>query len=179
MKKIIALVLSLCLLCGAAALAETKTGSTKVTYTIETNNSYTLTVPASAPLNQNEGGPTSYMDVTLDATNFNVSGKTISVALTGAAFELTNGTDKLPYTLKYGTNKGNQPGTVLNLNDTILTWTYGDEAVVKTDVRINVSSSAVTGMAAGEYSDTLTFTASVSTSGGMEGGAPDSDDTEF
>lgn len=163
MKKIIALVLSLCLLCGAGALAETtQTGSTKVTYTITTSESYTLTVPASASLNQNEGGPTGYMDVTLDATNFNVSGKTISVALTGAAFKLSNGTDEIAYTLKYGTNKGNQSGTVLNLNDTILTWTYGNAATVTTDVRINVSSSEVTGKTAGEYSDTLTFTASVS-----------------
>lgn len=162
MKKIIALVLSLCLLCGAVALAEaTQTGSTKVTYTIATSESYILTVPASATLDTNEGGPTGYMDVKLDATNFNVSGKRISVALTGAAFKLSNGTDELAYTLKYGTNKGNQSGTVLNLNDTILTWNFGDDAIVKTDVRINVSSSEVAGKTAGEYSDTLTFTASV------------------
>lgn len=163
MKKIIAIVLALCLLCGAVALAEaTQTGSTRVTYTIATSESYILTVPASAPLNTNEGGPTGYMDVQLDATNFNVSGKTISVALTGAAFKLTNGTDEMAYTLKYGTNKGNQAGTTLNLNDTILTWTYGDQAVVTTDVRINVASGDVVGKTAGEYSDMLTFTASVS-----------------
>ena len=162
MKKISAMILALCLLCGAVALAETsKVGSTKVTYTIATSDYYILTVPVDATLNQNEGGPTGYMDVKLDATNFNVSGKTISVKLTAAAFVLSKGTDTIAYDLKYGTNKGNQSGTVLNLNDTILTWTYGDQAIVGTDVRIHVSSSAVTGKAAGDYSDTLTFTASV------------------
>ena len=162
MKKIIAMILSLCLLCGAVALAESsKVGSTKVTYTIDTSDYYILTVPVDAALNQNEGGPTGYMDVELDATNFDVSGKTISVKLTAAAFALSNGTDTIAYDLKYGTNNGNQSGTVLHLNDTILTWTYGDPAVVDTDVRIHVSSSAVTGKAAGDYFDILTFTASV------------------
>lgn len=162
MKKIIALALALCLLSGVAAFADSQSGSTTGTYTIATSESYTLTVPASAPLNQNEGGPTGYMDVQLDATNFNVSGKTISVVLTGAAFKLTGDGGELLYTLKYNTNKGNQSGTALNLNDTILSWTYGDAAVVKADVPINVSSSVLTGKAAGDYSDTLTFTASVS-----------------
>ena len=45
MKKIIALVLSLCLLCGAVALAET-TKTTEVYYTIEPSEAYTVTIPA-------------------------------------------------------------------------------------------------------------------------------------
>lgn len=163
MKRTITIVLALCLLCVAVSLAEsTKTGSTKITYTIATSDSYILTVPATAPLNTDEDGPTGYMEIGLDATGFNVSGKTISVKLTGAAFKLTNGTDMIPYELKYGTNKGSQSGTVLSLNDTILSWTYGDQTVVSTDVRIHVASSAIVGKADGYYSDTLTFTASIS-----------------
>ena len=123
--------------------------------------------PSTMTLDQTEaGGPTGYMDVKLDATGFNVAGKTISVALTGAAFKLVNGDNEMEYSIMTGTNKGNNisDGTEVSLDAIILDWTYGEaETVVSTELRIHVAASELDGLAAGDYSDTLTFTASVVT----------------
>ena len=155
MKKIIALVLSLCLLCGAVALAET-TKTTEVYYTIEPSEAYTVTIPAELNLTQDEEGrPTEYMVVKIEAPDFNVPGKSIFVRLTAAAFKLVNGSSDMPYAIQI--NEGTKPA--LALGDEVASWTFGDESVAK-ELRVHVTSME-NALVAGKYSDQLTFTVSV------------------
>ena len=152
MKKILALILALCLLCGAVALAE-NTKTTEVYYQMDPNEGYTVTIPADLNLTGTEyGRPTEYMDVKIEAPDFNVPGRTISVALTAAAFKLVNGTSDMPYVIEIG-------GEEVALNDVIAQWTFGDAAVTK-ELRVHVTSLD-NALVAGKYSDKLTFTITV------------------
>lgn len=167
MKKIFALLVALGLLCGAAALAETQT--TEVYYTVKANEEYIVTIPAELNLGQTEyGRPTEYMDIKIEAPNFNVPGKTVSVALTSAAYKLVNGTSDMPYTIEFKDGTGE-----IKLSDVIASWTFGDAAVT-VPLRVHVTSLD-NAKVAGKYADTLTFTISVSggEAGGIIGGGSD------
>ena len=156
MKKILALILSLCLLCGAAALAE-NTKTTEIYYEMAANETYTVTIPAALNLSgAEEGRPTGYMDVKIEAADFNVPGKTVSVTLTAAGFKLVNGESDMPYIIE-------MDGSAVALNDLIAAWTFGDEAASK-QLRVHVTSLD-NALVAGKYTDTLTFTLGVN--GGM------------
>ncbi|MBR3796537.1 MAG: hypothetical protein IKK34_11035 [Clostridia bacterium] len=158
MKKFFALMLTLCLLCGAAALAEDATQTTEVYYQLAANEQYTVTIPAELNLTATEDGrPTEYMDVKIEAPDFNVPGKSISVKLTDAAFKLVNGTSEMPYTIQ--SNEGDK--AAIALNGEVARWTFGDEAVTK-ELRVHVTSLD-NALVAGRYSDQLTFTISVGT----------------
>lgn len=155
MKKLFAMIMGLCLLCSAFALAE-NTKTTEVYYLLESNEGYTVTIPADLNLNSEEDGrPTQYMDVKIEAFGFNVPGKTISVALTAAAFKLVNGESDMPYTIQI--NTGNKP--TVALNDVIASWNFGDAAVT-VPLRVHVTSLD-NAKVAGKYSDNLTFTITV------------------
>ena len=158
MKKIIAVILSLCLLCGTVALAEITahngTSSTTVTYTIQNNEAFTVTIPASLNLSMEYGKPAGDLKISLSAPNFNVAGKTISVALTAANFKLINGDSEIAYTIK-----DKNAGTEISLNNTVLSWTSGG-ASTTADSTLRIEG-ATAGTTAGTYQDKLTFTASV------------------
>ena len=157
MKKILAIIMTACLLCGAVALAETQittnngTATTKVSYTIETNESFAVTIPSSVNLTMTNDQFTGNLYVKLDASNFNVTGKTIVVRLTSAAFKLVNGSNEIHYTIDNGAISTNSP---------VLSWiSVNTPYVVDKTMTINANVSA--GLAAGTYADTLTFTAAV------------------
>lgn len=168
MKKILALVLTLCLLCGGVAVAEnttinqdstSKTANTTLSYTIATNETYTVTIPSKVELNNKDGALSGTVSVRLQTPNFNVSGKTITVKLTSSAndlkLKLANSKSEIPYTLKAA-------GKEYKADDILLNWTYGE----KTDQTLTLVAQATvsSNLPAGEYTDTLTFTVSVDSS---------------
>lgn len=91
MKKILALVIALCLLCGGAAVADattinqdsvSRTANTTVSYTIATCEDYTVTIPSAVTLTAGEDSKlTGKMTVGLDCPKFNVAGKGVDVTL--------------------------------------------------------------------------------------------------
>lgn len=166
MKKIYAAIFALCLMCGTTALAAgnnsttinqdstAKTGSTTVSYTIDKNETYTVTIPSSVSLNGTDN-LSGILPIGLKTDKFNVSGKTIAVKLTSTAnnFNLVNGTSKIVYTLKAS-------GKVYNVNDTLLSWEYGQSTTDQTLALVPVATVSST-LPAGDYTDTLTFNVSV------------------
>lgn len=161
MKKLISLLLTLCLLCGVVALADTtinqgsddKTATTTVSYTIEANDSYTVTIPSSVTLTAGGNTLSSSMQIKLDATSFNVPRKQIVVKLTAAAMKLVDDTsNEIPYTITLN-------DTTVNVNDAVLTWHSSNAA--KTAYAKLSFSATLDNQPAGSYSDTLTFTVSV------------------
>lgn len=163
MKKAFAMLLALCLLCGGVALAEnstinqdsaSKTADTTVSYTIAENETYTVTIPSSVTLTNAGDNLSGTVSVRLQTPNFNVVGKTIAVKLTKAAFELANGDNKIPYSIK-------SAGNGVALNDTVLSWTYGDATTDNTKALTVQSTNGLSNLPAGDYTDTLTFTVSV------------------
>ena len=157
MKKILALLLALCLLCGMVALAEGNTtytdqdeeGTTTVSYTVEVNESYTITIPSSIALSDNE--TSKELKVDLDASDFNNNTSFIVVELQQPSFMLG---DAIPYTI---TDDG-EPVTGAY---TVLGWTYDADNKTATNTLTITLGEVPTGLAVGEYSDTLTFTATV------------------
>lgn len=178
MKKLFALVLTLCLLCGSVAVAENttinqdsndKTASTTVSYTIAACEEYTVTIPSSVTLTGTDN-LSGTMRISLKTENFNVFGKTITVKLTSSVndlkLKLANSTSEIDYTLKAG-------GVKYQVNDTLLSWTYSQN----TDQTLALVAQATVSskLPAGEYTDTLTFAVSVtggsSNAGGIAGDA--------
>lgn len=168
MKKLISLLLTLCLLCGVVALAENanttidqntteKTATTTVSYTIGTCEEYTVIIPSSVTMTATGTNLSGTVAVRLQTPDFNVSGKTITVKLTQSLNNLTlvNGTNKITYTLKAA-------GKEYNVGDVVLQWTYG-ESTDQTNALV-AQATLTSGLPAGEYSDTLTFTVTVESS---------------
>lgn len=166
MKKFLAILMTLCLLCGALAFAEestantitnkteNKTANTTVSYKIAENDSYTVTIPSKVTLEDKGSGQLSgILSVKLLTTNFNISGKQITVKLTTCALKLVYGTNKISYTLKAA-------GKEYAQGDSIITWTYGDKTTNTTNTLV-VGATVSQTLPAGEYTDTLTFTVSV------------------
>lgn len=163
MKKILAMVLALCLMCGGAALADNttinqdtqnKTANTTISYTISAGENYIVTIPSSLTLTNSGDKLSGTIAIRLDASGFNVSGKTIAVKLSEAAFKLVNGEKEIPYNIKAA-------GVEYKSGDTVLSWTYG-EATDTTRALVVQSTSGLSNLPAGEYKDTLTFAVSVS-----------------
>lgn len=168
MKKILAIVLILCLLCGGVALADNTTinqdstsqnATTTVSYTIATCEEYTVTIPSSVTMSGSSDNISGSISISLNITKFNVAGKTIKVVLSSAAngytdgkYALVSGENKINYTLK-------QSGKEYKPGDTVIEWTYGGGTQVSQSLNAQAYPSA--NLPAGDYTDTLTFTVSV------------------
>ena len=192
MKKIIAMILALCLLCGAVALAETTTlsgtnttGETTVTYKIApppVTYDYILTIPSEVDLTN--GSQT--MEIKLDTTGVTGTDKQIIVDMNADTdssgnwwLTLTNETgDVIRYQIKNSSDLNVYPAAA-----SIMEWIPGTSpaAGLTETWTATVNESDLTDAAAGNYSDTLSFTVSMSSVQGGSGGgyAPDSDDSEF
>lgn len=173
MKKILVLILALCLLCSGMAFADTtikqdstdKTGKTTVSYSVATNESYTVTIPGSVTLtattDEDSSELTGSMSLSLKANDFNVSGKTINVRLTGTDndFNLVNGGQKISYSL---TRSGSSDA--ITKNATVLNWALSSGLQFnawETSATYTISADIPEHALAGAYTDTLTFTVSV------------------
>lgn len=171
MKRIFAMMLSLCLLGGGAALAEdttinqdstSKTAETKVSYSIATCEEYTVTIPSSITLNTDPTSSTKIkgsMQISINADKFNVPGKSVVVKLQHRGESLKTKNDDSSY-IAYYILKDN---TGVQLGATILSWTWawnGDKQVSATlDIAANISAA----LSAGDYTDTMTFSVNVET----------------
>lgn len=164
MKRFLTMLLALCLLGGAGALADTtltsdgSAGETEVTYTIAEDKTFTVTIPATLSISpENDEGS---MELVIDAAGFNAPDYVIAVCLTGStgyvdgeqAFYLTNGANKIPYELQ-------RRGSALRMTEPILTWTSGSEQSYMTTVAVKAIAAPGDNLPAGTYTDTLTFTA--------------------
>lgn len=169
MKKILILVLALCLLCGAAAADDTKItinqdsvdqrGSTMVSYTVVPCEEYTVTIDPSVSLSGSGESLSGTIGIKLDTPNFNVPNREITVKLSAAAFKLKNEDQEISYTLKMS-------GKEYAVGDTVLSWVYG-KGTSNTQALV-VSATVSSNLPAGNYTDTLTFVVSVSDSNSDE-----------
>lgn len=164
MKKIYAAIFALCLMCGTTALAAEKnsitinqnstdkTGSTTVSYTIEENETYTVTIPSEVTLKNDKGTLSGSVSVRLQTASFNVPDKTITVELSTAALKLVNENREINYTLSAAAKE-------YKAGDTVLRWTYG-ENTDQTNALV-ATAYVSSNLPAGDYTDTLTFKVSV------------------
>lgn len=186
MKKILALVLTLCLLCGGVAVAENtnttinqdsnnKTASTTVSYTIQANESYTVTIPSKVELKgASDPEPSELMGtmtISLDATSFNVANKKISVTLTGKGSALKlkgDDTKQISYAIA-------KNGSSISQNSVCLEWeSFSASSTASTELTIVTHGFGYgKSLPAGDYTDTLTFTVSVTENSSNAGGIDD------
>lgn len=171
MKKVLAFFLSLTLLCGAVAFAEndnkitnestSNEASTTVSYTIEANQSYVVTIPASLPLvKQSYNKLEATLRIKIEATNFNQLGKKIVVKLKSASRVLTNttSTNTIPYKIATDMTSLKQVADGAE----ILTWTSGSTpTTVNGSLFVYTSEQLDETLPAGTYSDDITFIVSV------------------
>lgn len=147
-----------------------KTAQTKVSYTIAANESYTVTIPSGVALTNTDGTLSGSIEIGLDASNFNTTGKTIEVKLTDGAFELVNGENKIQYEIKKSNEK-------VVKNDTVLSWICtGTGSASQTETLAVSANNVAANLPAGEYTDTLTFTVSVTDSGSNADGIQNLED---
>lgn len=169
MKKLFALVLTLCLLCGMTALAEDTTinqdteekqASTSVSYTITPCEEYTVTIPSSVTLTTDPNNSTKLqgnMQISLNADKFNVPGKSILVKLQNRGESLKTQNDANSY-IAYSVLKTNAG---VQLGDTILSWAWAWNGAKQASVTLDIAASISAALSAGTYTDTMTFSVSV------------------
>lgn len=164
MKKIIAIILSLCLLCGAVAFATTEItqttegtkGTTTLTYTIEEivdPTSYVVTIPASIAFNA-EGKASDR--ITIGANPVLPAGTELRIKMT-SDYTLTKTDDDavtLGYAFAYanGTTTTNSPLSICSYAASLLTSGKS--------VPLNFVLTE-TAEVPGNYTDTVTFNVSV------------------
>ena len=143
MKKIFALVLVLCLLCGMTALAaETKTTELKA----EIAESYEIEIPAN-------------LDITFGATSTNLPVKVTALRTLSKGVNVANSTRALCVTASNYSDLKNQNGDTIryffgpNGTDTNLYFT----AKGTQNFPINITESSWNAAPAGTYTDTITF----------------------
>lgn len=160
MKKILSLLLSLCLLCASVAVAENvidvdnASQNTLVTFEVpEPETSYTVTIPASVSF-VGEATTTS-MTVTIGADSTLALGATLQVVLESSSnnFQLKQGSNGIAYAIK-------KDGSSLGAGSAVLTWTEGEGIPAAATLNLEVTGST-DGLPHGAYTDTLTFKATV------------------
>ena len=168
MKKIIAMILSLCLLCGAIALAEADNKLTKdntsadttLSYTIEVDDGYTITIPSAvtfAPAGQT--AIRAFISISGQASmGWNAGKATLNVHVNKVSGTLMRvgaeaGETGIPYTLTDSSDEPLVEGMpVLTINITGSGVANGTRMFALADINgLNIAS--------GTYSDTLTFSA--------------------
>ena len=172
MKKIIAMILSLCLLCSVIALAENETtfnqnstngGTTTLSYTITVNDGYTVTIPTTVEFAQR--GQYEYQSQLTIAvakdSGYNAGDKTLNVYVDKVSGYLTNNKNaeaKIPYAL-YTSPSATTP---LTAGDPVLSVGFTNMAFNGTPQANIFAKFSIQDLqlVSGTYSDILTFTAS-------------------
>ena len=166
MKKMFCLLLTMSLLCMGVALADTEitteggTGETTVNYTVpEPGTEFVVIIPPSVTIPQGETSAT--MQISIEEGSTLESGKTLSVKLESSAnnfsLKLAGGSD----TIGYKVEKDSQ---AVNAGNAVLSWTGGEVIPAAATLTMELTEST-DGKTAGDYSDTLTFKLSLSTTG--------------
>ena len=164
MKKLICLLLTLSLLCAGIALAENTidpsnpSQNTTVTFDIpEPQTDYTVTIPASVAFV--DDATTTNMTVTIGADSTLAVGATLLVTLESSAnsFQLKQGDNAITYAVK-------KDSQTVNAGDAVLSWTGGEDIPAAATLTMELTEPT-DGKTAGDYSDTLTFELSLSTTG--------------
>lgn len=184
MKKTLALLLALVLIVAMAPAAFATSQSTKLTTTVP-GATYTLNVPKDTVIPYNSTD-TSIGYVTVTESSGFATGKNLQVTLEYSAFTSENASTTIPYTVAYSPTKklsdtesaethsetkyispmtfnGQNDGTVLRLardNDTYTSNGVNYHYYVG-DLGVIIYASAWGKALAGDYSSTITFTASV------------------
>lgn len=176
MKKFLAILMTLCLLCGATVLAEepsqnentnttntlnkeTTSASTQIKYTIAMNDSYTITIPSSVTLTTAENSTelSGKLNISLDFSSFNVLNKQVRLKLSSTnRYALT--TLAQSNSIKYAIYKGESE---LDTSKYLYGWQYGTGVAATAAIELTIKTTDFNGGAslpAGDYSDTLTFT---------------------
>lgn len=167
MKKLLSLALVLCLMLGVTAMAEGNTitqdssekkGQTTVKFNIEATENYTVTIPSSVSLDKTSTGTIEGSDkIVLDTRDFHATGKTVTVTLSSSAngFKLKNGDNEISYTMKSGS-------VIMTGDMTLASWTFGQDTYQNVPISFECDTN-LSNLPAGDYTDTLTFTVSVTT----------------
>lgn len=167
MKKLFAVMLSLCLLCGMAALAEDttitasgETGSVTVSYKVPEDFRFTVTIPPSINLTAAQGATeaTGTLSIAVNVTACNVSDQMIIVELTKSLNDFTLVSAESADAISYAVKKD---GTDVAEKAEILRYEV-ESVPADTSVSLDLSAQ-IDKVAAGTYSDTLTFTVSTTT----------------
>lgn len=175
MKKILMMALALCLLCGGAALADTNnneetmspektTATTTLSYTIDANESYTVTIPSSVGLSLNDSNNklSGSLEVKLDASSFNVEGKTISVKMSqnsGALMRQDGGT--IPFNVYKDTIAEGNEVQGAEANRTFISWTFGQAGSANISQTLLIGTGDISTCPAGDYKGLVMFAVSV------------------
>lgn len=168
MKKILALVMTLCLLCGAAALAESsitpdsQTATASVTYVIEAKDEYTVVIPSAITIDS-ETATGSFTVKVLTGANL-VSGNELFVKLMSTTndFKLMDEDgNSVAYTVKRGTLTPWKSNSELGDTGKVLFSQRNgfplQEDKVSDTILITVTGKGVVGT----YSDQLNFSVSI------------------
>lgn len=182
MKRAFALLLALCLLLGGAALADTSTitkpsnpsdsPSKDTTINLAVDQAYTVVIPQSVNLAYDATTSTYRATDTVKVTECRLNlGESLRVAITNSAnkdtsnaFYIKASGHSVPYSVKVGSNAA---VTALPTTGgiTVLTCAAGTAAASLPTVALTFSTGAnPTFLLAGNYTDTLTFTVSISIS---------------
>lgn len=158
MKKLVALTLALCLLGGAAALAENTftheglvsgQGKTEVTYTVEPNTEFTVTIPSAVAIDPETFAGS--MELALSAPAYNVRGGAVTVELVPGERSLKNGDTAVPYVLADGKGEFASDAEV-----SVLGWQC-DGVTTAVSSTLTVTAEKRGDLPAGLYTDQLTF----------------------
>jgi len=165
MKKIFALILALCLLCGATAFATEITenwgeGTTTVTLTIkepEPCYDYIVTIPSAMTIGENGTGS---MVIELDASDYTATDKEIMIGLVPYStindFKLKK-TDDVTATIDYKLSTADNG--VLGSGQAFLTYTPGEdsEKIKSEELTATVDAAQFAAAVPGTYEDDITF----------------------
>lgn len=192
MKKLIALLMTLCLLCGmTAAVAEnteitnetvSKEANTTVKYSVALNEEYTVTIPTSVILSDPDetGVSIAAMELSIKPDEgYNKLNGEISIKLSSSANNFCMKRDGGVETIQYYIFKKLENGVYDNqitAGDTpLLTWKQGGTET-SASLTLHMLANMQEILIAGDYYDTLTFTVStgetnvnINTDSGWEG----------
>lgn len=172
MKKILAVIMALCLACGAVAFAvptgtsinqdsQNKNATTTVSYTVDVVQEYTVTIPSAVTLTTSQDGQSASGSgrLTMSDVKFNVTGAVCVKLLAAANYDETNAKfylssgfgDPIEYTIT------DADGAPVVLEQDLLIWMEGYENN-KAENTLTFTVSDLTNAYGGtEYTDTLTF----------------------
>lgn len=171
-KKFAALLMVLCLVCGAVACAEeldqtittnNGEGKTTVSYTVKTVDDYMVRIPTGATFTQ--GNATTTLPIAIIPNEkFNSYGSTIAIKLSASSYSLhlqrKGGLEQISYKIFPRAVETCDPSEEIQIDTKLLSWTF-DPNSENPNERVTADLCLVAdienAIVAGEYIDVLTF----------------------